>query len=304
MPKLFVCHAHEDKSEVARPLADALLNADIEVWYDDYSLKLGDSLRRAIEKGLAEADYGVVILSSAFFEKEWPQAELNGLFAKEMTGQKTILPVWHAIDTPEILQYSPILADKYAAKTSDGLDRVVAKILDVVVPEKSHRTLSGKTVSVTPDEIRLHTGKRAVKTPLRIFNHDKLPVYSVSIMLELDPLGLDSNTVCVDTGEPTTSIEARIGNVMFSPDRMLYHLINSENRELLVIVLHTIDPRTSKEVVVEGGTAIFSNASVKLWSFQQNPPEILSDTGEISTPFQIPESFQMKGMTLRMKKIS
>ena len=71
----FICHASEDKEAVVSSLARALANAGLSIWYDEFSLKLGDSLRRSIERGLAQSRYGIVIISPHFFEKEWPQVE-------------------------------------------------------------------------------------------------------------------------------------------------------------------------------------------------------------------------------------
>lgn len=45
---VFICHAWEDKEEIARPLAEALQQAGLRVWYDEFTLELGDSLRRSI----------------------------------------------------------------------------------------------------------------------------------------------------------------------------------------------------------------------------------------------------------------
>ena len=39
--------------------------------------------------------------SLVFFNKDWPQNELNGLFALEVMGRKTILPVWHELSATE-----------------------------------------------------------------------------------------------------------------------------------------------------------------------------------------------------------
>lgn len=60
---VFICHASEDKEEIARPLAEALSLKKLHVWYDEFTLKLGDSLRGTIDYGLANFRYGVVILS-------------------------------------------------------------------------------------------------------------------------------------------------------------------------------------------------------------------------------------------------
>jgi len=126
---IFICYASEDKDAVARPLAGALTRAGLKVWYDEFSLRLGDSLRRSIDNGLRESRYGVVILSPNFFAKEWPQKELDGLAALEIGGMKKILPVWHNVTRDDILRYSPMLAGRVAVSTSKGLDVVVREII-------------------------------------------------------------------------------------------------------------------------------------------------------------------------------
>lgn len=96
---VFVSHASEDKDDFVRPLAKAMKESGLRVWYDEYSLSWGDRLRRSIDKGLASSKYGIVVLSPKFFEKEWPQRELDGLTALELDdGRKRILPLWHNID--------------------------------------------------------------------------------------------------------------------------------------------------------------------------------------------------------------
>jgi TIR domain len=71
-----------------------LLQIKLNVWYDEFTLKVGDSLRRKIDTGLRNSDFGIVILSKNFFLKNWPQTELDGLYAKAMAGtRKIILPV-------------------------------------------------------------------------------------------------------------------------------------------------------------------------------------------------------------------
>ena len=135
---LFVCHASEDKKSFVRPLAAALKKENVAVWYDEFSLKLGDSIRRSIDKGLKQSRYGVVVLSKAFFEKQWGQYELDGLAEREMKGQdKVILPIWHGVTHDEILAYSPSLAGRKAISSSTGLKKIVDEILDVLRPQGS-----------------------------------------------------------------------------------------------------------------------------------------------------------------------
>jgi hypothetical protein len=129
---VFISHASEDKDAIATPLAEALRANGLRVWYDDFSLRLGDSLRQSIDRGLARSRFGVVILSAYFFEKHWPQQELNGLATREVNGAKVILPVWHGVGFTEVRNYSVTLADRLAVQTKDGLANVVQKIKEAI----------------------------------------------------------------------------------------------------------------------------------------------------------------------------
>jgi TIR domain-containing protein len=125
----FISHASEDKESVVKPLAKELTRMGFRMWYDEFELRVGDSLRRSIDKGLANSRFGIVVLSPAFFAKNWPQYELNGLTAREMKGRKVILPIWHNIDQTGVLAYSPALADKVALITGRTSIRKIAKAL-------------------------------------------------------------------------------------------------------------------------------------------------------------------------------
>ena len=129
----FLSHAWEDKETIARPLYGELTVAGASVWFDEAVLRIGDSLRRKIDDGLARCKFGIVIISPNFLNKEWPQRELDGLVALEVESGKTkILPIWHQIDKGLILRYSPALADRVAGKSSEGAKALAKKILRVI----------------------------------------------------------------------------------------------------------------------------------------------------------------------------
>ena len=131
--EIFISHASEDKDAIARPLYDELIRKGVSVWFDEAVIKLGDSLRRKIDDGLARCRYGVVILSQHFLSKEWPQRELDGLVARETaSGEKAILPIWHELDRDTLLRYSPPLADRFAGRSVEGVHALVEKILQVL----------------------------------------------------------------------------------------------------------------------------------------------------------------------------
>ncbi|SKB64006.1 toll/interleukin-1 receptor domain-containing protein [Daejeonella lutea] len=126
---VFVSHASEDKDDFVRPFVELLQKMQVAVWYDEFELQIGDSLRRSIENGLKNSTYGIVVLSEAFFKKEWPQRELDGLFAKEIEGEKVILPIWHKISKSEVIKFSPIIADLMAINTTMfTIEEVAAQI--------------------------------------------------------------------------------------------------------------------------------------------------------------------------------
>ncbi|AFP20488.1 toll/interleukin-1 receptor domain-containing protein [Geobacter sulfurreducens] len=51
----FISHASEDKQDFVRGLAEALRDNNVAVWYDEFTLKVGSSLRRSIDHGLSTA---------------------------------------------------------------------------------------------------------------------------------------------------------------------------------------------------------------------------------------------------------
>ena len=114
----FISHASEDKDGLVRALASALQARGATVWYDELTLKVGDSLRRNIDRGLAGSRFGVVVLSEHFFRKEWPNKELDGLVALETEGRTRILPIWHKVSKDEVATFSATLADKVALNSS------------------------------------------------------------------------------------------------------------------------------------------------------------------------------------------
>ena len=132
---VFISHAHEDKEPFVRELSKALQAAGLKVWYEEFTLRVGDRLRRSIDDGLATSRYGVVVLSPHFFAKHWPQIELDGLAGREVMGQNVILPVWHGIDANGVRRFSPTLADRVAVSSTLGVEAVKRELLRVIAGE-------------------------------------------------------------------------------------------------------------------------------------------------------------------------
>ena len=147
----FISHATEDKVDVARPMAEMLRANGFKVWYDEYTLTIGDNLRRSIEHGLAESQFGIVVLSQSFFAKKWTQLELDGLFALERPGEKRILPVWHNVTAADVERFSSLMAMRLGVPTSIGIEQVVKKIVEAVRRERE-----GADVPTSTNTLQLH----------------------------------------------------------------------------------------------------------------------------------------------------
>ncbi len=143
-PHAFICHSFKDKDRVARPLAEQLREKVGPIWYDEFSLKIGDSLRDRIENGLKHSSRCIIILSKNFLKNEsWARREFDSIYTREIVEkQNVILPVWVNV-TPKLLyEYSPILADRFGVNWSDGIDEVVEKLRHSLIQKVGRDSIS------------------------------------------------------------------------------------------------------------------------------------------------------------------
>ena len=115
---VFISHASEDKEEIVRSLAISLSHHGLDVWYDEFVLGIGDSLRQKIDYGLANSRVGLVVLSPSFIAKGWTNYELDGIVTRAISGEQILLPIWHNVTKQEVIDFSPSLADKVARNTT------------------------------------------------------------------------------------------------------------------------------------------------------------------------------------------
>lgn len=131
---VFISHASEDKEAIVRPLAAALEERGLVVWYDETELRVGDSLRRKIDAGISRSRFGLVVLSKPFLRKGWTSYELDGLVTRSVGGGQVLLPLWHEISKDEVIAASPSLADKVALRTSDySVEEIADELASVIL---------------------------------------------------------------------------------------------------------------------------------------------------------------------------
>lgn len=130
---VFISHASEDKDDFVRPLAGALIAQGLNVWYDEMTLRIGDSLRQKIDKGLANSKVGLVVLSPSFIKKGWTNYELDGIVTRTVSGEQVLLPIWHNITKQQVVDFSPSIADKVARSTATHtIEEIALEIAELI----------------------------------------------------------------------------------------------------------------------------------------------------------------------------
>jgi hypothetical protein len=133
----FISHDSRGKTEIAAPIALGLQKLMCPVWYDEYSLKVGDNLRDSIERGLKETPKCILILSPHFLSNTgWTKVEFDSVFTREiMEGSGLVLPIWHNVSAKEVYDYSPSLANRKALNWSIGSELVVRRLHSVIIAQ-------------------------------------------------------------------------------------------------------------------------------------------------------------------------
>jgi hypothetical protein len=93
MPSVFLSHTSSDKPFVQK-LANDLRRIGVDVWFDGWEIKVGESLTWKIEEGIRENEYLAVVLSPEAINSEWVRSELGAAWAKQMKQKKVVvLPI-------------------------------------------------------------------------------------------------------------------------------------------------------------------------------------------------------------------
>lgn len=126
----FISHAWADKAEFVDVFVKKAEAAGLKVWYDKFAMRWGDSLRQKIDEGLRSAYFGVVILSPNFFERPWPNYELDGILQRDLSGQGRLLPIWHRLTQDDVEKHAPSLAGRLALSTAvSSSDAIVQELI-------------------------------------------------------------------------------------------------------------------------------------------------------------------------------
>tara|TARA_B110000967_G_scaffold203007_1_gene242858 strand:- start:647 stop:1630 length:984 start_codon:yes stop_codon:yes gene_type:complete len=167
----FISHASEDKLDFVRPLAEELTKRGYNIWYDEFSLELGDSLVDGISKGIKNSLYGIIIISKNFFKKSWTKKELEALLNKEIIlNQTLILPVWLDITPKDVYNFSPLLVDKLAVSAKP---KELNKVINAIEKKTGIRVTSKEQLLQKINSLKILSENKQTKYFLDLENRIK-----------------------------------------------------------------------------------------------------------------------------------
>lgn len=149
---VFLCHAGEDKDEYIKPLSNQLENAGISTWLDALRIEWGDSITKKVNEGLRISKYVIVFFSNNFFNKNWPERELNSVLNKmASSGKSRILPI--LVSKSMFDEYSnnyPLLNDLKAMFWEDGVDAIINSLNRLLKKENTQESEDNNSVFNIP----------------------------------------------------------------------------------------------------------------------------------------------------------
>jgi len=129
-PRVFICHASEDKARFVTGLAEKLTEKGIDVWIDLWEIYPGDSLvDKIFNEGIKTADAVIIVLSKNSVEKPWVLEELNAAFVKRIEEKTKLIPIIiDRCEVPGCLKSTVWISIANLENYSEELSRIVVSI--------------------------------------------------------------------------------------------------------------------------------------------------------------------------------
>jgi hypothetical protein len=120
---VFLSHATDDK-HVVEKLARALLSRGIDVFYDSWEIRTGESIRQRIEDGISACTHFAIVLSPTSITRPWVNAELDAGLIRRLDSQCVLLPLRLGLPASAV----PPLLRGFRSVALDDLETAVAQL--------------------------------------------------------------------------------------------------------------------------------------------------------------------------------
>jgi hypothetical protein len=101
----------------------------MEVWFDEWEIKVGDSIVQKIEQGISDATHLILLLSREACQKPWVQKEFSSALMRQLSSRSiSVLPV-----LLEDCAVPAILADIRYADCRGAVERGVMQLKEALL---------------------------------------------------------------------------------------------------------------------------------------------------------------------------
>jgi hypothetical protein len=221
LEQIFLSHTSIDKP-IVRQFKELLELQNFDVWLDEDSILIGDSILKSIERGLLMTDYVLLFISKKALESPWVEKEIIAAITLEIEKRDNIiLPI--VLDD---LTLPLFLRDKKYIKLNDNISDCVEEIISVIERNKK-RLESSKIISLN-NELILNFSKTRDKTTYE--KNQTLKCIRGTYNNHTDGIEVDGNVENIEISKgKITSIDKTDGRILIKSkfDTPIY-----ENQEL------------------------------------------------------------------------
>lgn len=143
---LYLAHSSQDKEFARRLAVDASVRG-VPVWFDEWEIKVGDSIIDKISRGIDGSGWLAICLSVASVQSEWVKRELNAALMREVD-QKIVAVLPLRLDDADM---PALLREKRYADFRESYERGLEELMRTLIPEGASSTLLRSV-----PELRLH----------------------------------------------------------------------------------------------------------------------------------------------------
>jgi hypothetical protein len=136
---IFISYSHSDRPLVQN-LAEQLHHRGVRVWWDEWEIKPGDTLRERIIQGIDNAKNFLVVISETTLSSQWVKYELNSALISEIEDQDVrVVPI--ITGTIQFTDLPTDLRAKYGlvCKDTNTINRTVEEMIRLIKPHEEQR---------------------------------------------------------------------------------------------------------------------------------------------------------------------
>lgn len=176
--RVFLSYSHGDRV-FAQKLAIDLTRAGLDVWYDNWEIRPGDSIVDKIDHGLSGHDCLLVVLSPRSVRSNWVKRELNSTVMRSITERQIkIIPLLREpCDVPSLL--ADIAYANFTLSYSQGFDELLHAVgITTPVPAYSTkpRHITEAPIDITDGPLRTIFSSTFSDWPMPMLVADKADI--------------------------------------------------------------------------------------------------------------------------------